>query len=69
MKDSNQDKAEKSVPTELESIVDAEKSSSEDAGHVAAISALKEFGRGRTLPSGVTVRDLIEEGRRFSPTA
>ncbi len=30
-----------------------------------AISALKEFGRGRTLPAGTTIRDLIEEGRRY----
>lgn len=29
------------------------------------IAELKEFGRGRSLPQGVTVRDLIEEGRRF----
>ena len=29
------------------------------------IDAIKEFGRGRKLPSGETVRDLIEEGRRF----
>jgi prevent-host-death family protein len=29
------------------------------------IDALKEFGRGRSLPQGLTVRDLIEEGRRF----
>ena len=29
------------------------------------IQELKEFGHGRTLPEGVTVRDLIEEGRRF----
>ncbi|MGC1781609.1 MAG: type II toxin-antitoxin system prevent-host-death family antitoxin [Acidobacteriaceae bacterium] len=29
------------------------------------IAELKKFGRGRSLPSGITVRDLIEEGRRF----
>ena len=29
------------------------------------IQALKAFGRGRTLPEGMTVRDLIEEGRRY----
>ncbi len=29
------------------------------------IAELKEFGRGRSLPPGTTVRDLIEEGRRF----
>lgn len=28
------------------------------------IAELKAFGRGRSLPAGVTVRDLIEEGRR-----
>jgi prevent-host-death family protein len=31
----------------------------------AVIDQLKAFGRGRTLPKGVTIRDLIEEGRRF----
>ena len=30
-----------------------------------AIQELKEFGRGRKLPENMTVRDLIEEGRRF----
>ncbi len=30
-----------------------------------AISELKTFGRGRKLPKGVTVKDLINEGRRF----
>jgi prevent-host-death family protein len=29
------------------------------------IAELKEFGKGRSLPEGMTVRDLIEEGRRF----
>ena len=29
------------------------------------IAELKKFGRGRSLPRGLTVRDLIEEGRRF----
>jgi prevent-host-death family protein len=29
------------------------------------IAALKEFGRDHALPQGVTVRDLIAEGRRF----
>jgi prevent-host-death family protein len=28
------------------------------------IAQLKAFGRGRKLPNGVTVRDLIAEGRR-----
>jgi prevent-host-death family protein len=31
----------------------------------AVIDELKAFGRGRTLPKGVTIRDLIEEGRRY----
>ena len=30
-----------------------------------AIAEIKEFGRGRKLPEGMTIRDLIEEGRRF----
>ena len=30
-----------------------------------AIAELKEFGRGRKLPDGMTVRDLIDAGRRF----
>jgi prevent-host-death family protein len=29
------------------------------------IDELKAFGRGRTLPKGVTIRDLIEEARRY----
>jgi prevent-host-death family protein len=29
------------------------------------IAELKTFGSGRTLKKGTTVRDLIEEGRRF----
>ncbi len=29
------------------------------------IAELKKFGRGHSLPPGTTVRDLIEEGRRF----
>ena len=31
----------------------------------AIIDELKAFGLGRSLPDGVTIRDLIEEGRRF----
>jgi len=31
----------------------------------AVIEELKAFGRGRKLPKGITIRDLIEEGRRF----
>lgn len=31
----------------------------------AAINEIKEFRKGRTLGEGVTIRDLIEEGRRF----
>jgi prevent-host-death family protein len=34
-------------------------------GHKQVIDALKEFGRCRSLPQGLTVRDLTEEGRRF----
>ena len=29
------------------------------------IAVIKEFGRGRELPPGVTVRRLIDEGRRL----
>jgi prevent-host-death family protein len=29
------------------------------------IEALKTFGEGRKLPPGITVRDLIDEGRRL----
>ena len=29
------------------------------------IAELKAFGRGRKLPESVSVRDLIQEGRRF----
>jgi len=29
------------------------------------IAEIKEFGRGRKLPTGITVRDLIDEGRRL----
>jgi prevent-host-death family protein len=32
----------------------------------AAVEATKQFCKGRTLGEGLTVRDLIEEGRRFS---
>lgn len=31
----------------------------------AVIEELKSFGRGRKLPKGMTIRDLIEEGRRY----
>jgi prevent-host-death family protein len=31
----------------------------------SAIEALRAFGRGRHLGPGETVRDLIEEGRRY----
>jgi prevent-host-death family protein len=31
----------------------------------AVIDELKAFGGGRTLPEGMTIRDLIEEGRRY----
>jgi prevent-host-death family protein len=36
-----------------------------DSKRAQAIAELKEFGKGRKLPDGLTVRDLIEEGRRF----
>jgi prevent-host-death family protein len=36
-----------------------------DKGRRQIIAELKEFGRGRSLPDGMTVRDLIEEGRRY----
>lgn len=29
------------------------------------IAELKEFRKGRALPHGMTIRDMIEEGRRF----
>jgi len=31
----------------------------------AAVEAMKQFRKGRTLGEGLTIRDLIEEGRRF----
>ena len=31
----------------------------------AAVEAMKQFREGHTLGEGLTVRDLIEEGRRF----
>jgi prevent-host-death family protein len=31
----------------------------------AAVEAMKQFRKGHTLGKGLTVRDLIEEGRRF----
>jgi hypothetical protein len=30
-----------------------------------AIDELKAFGAGRKLPEGMTIRDLIQAGRRF----
>ena len=36
-----------------------------DCERLEAIAALKVFGRGHRLPEGVTVRDLIAEGRRY----
>ncbi|HEY0795002.1 MAG TPA: type II toxin-antitoxin system prevent-host-death family antitoxin [Acidisarcina sp.] len=33
-------------------------------GRASVIAELKAFGKGRSLPKGVTIRDLIEEGRR-----
>jgi len=31
----------------------------------AAVEAMKQFRKGRTLGEGLTIRDLIQEGRRF----
>jgi prevent-host-death family protein len=31
----------------------------------AAVEAMKQFRKGRTLGQGLTIRELIEEGRRF----
>jgi prevent-host-death family protein len=37
-----------------------------DSGDLGAVIAeIKEFRKGRTLGPNLTVRDLIEEGRRF----
>jgi prevent-host-death family protein len=30
-----------------------------------AIEAMRAFGRGRSLPEGMTLREMIEEGRRY----
>ena len=36
-----------------------------DREHVKrAVEALRTFGKGRHLPAGLTIRDLIDEGRR-----
>ena len=43
-------------------LVPAGKQGKKDTREV--IAQLKAFGRGRKLPEGVTVRDLITEGRR-----
>ena len=37
----------------------------DDAARQRAIDELMEFGKGRRLPEGMTIRDLIDEGRRF----
>lgn len=29
-----------------------------------AIAAMRDFGRGRSRPEGMTIRDMVEEGRR-----
>jgi hypothetical protein len=39
--------------------------SDENETRVKAIEAMWAFGRGRSLPEGMTLRGLIEEGRRF----
>jgi prevent-host-death family protein len=44
-------------------LVPAKASSHQERRQV--IAALKEFRRGHTVPQGLAVRDLIEEGRRF----
>lgn len=31
----------------------------------SSIEAMKEFGKGRRLPDGMSIRDMIEEGRRY----
>ena len=31
----------------------------------ASIEAMKQFGKGRRLPDGMSIRDMIEEGRRY----
>ncbi|MBT9329762.1 hypothetical protein [Paracidobacterium acidisoli] len=36
-----------------------------DERRQAAIDTLREFGRGRKLPEGMTIRSMIEEGRRL----
>ncbi len=32
------------------------------------IDEMKEFARGNTLGEGLTIRDMIEEGRGYRPT-
>jgi len=49
--------------TPIATLVPPESAPRYDRGEV--IAALKQFGVGRKLSEGVTVRDLIEEGRRF----
>ncbi len=44
-------------------LVPAESSARKDRKQV--IAALKQFGHGRSLPEGMTIRDVIEEGRRL----
>lgn len=31
----------------------------------AAIEAMIEFGKGRSLPEGMSIKDMIEEGRKY----
>jgi prevent-host-death family protein len=49
------------VPVALLVPVDATPERDRDA----VIDELKTFGRGRKLPKGMTIRGLIEEGRRY----
>lgn len=49
------------VPVAMLVPVDSE----ENKDRAQAIAELKQFGRGRKLPKGTTVRDLISAGRRF----
>lgn len=49
--------------TPVAMLVAAEPRRSKDRKQV--IAELKAFGKGRSLQRGTTLRDLIEEGRRF----
>ncbi|MBB6142476.1 prevent-host-death family protein [Silvibacterium bohemicum] len=49
------------VPVAVLSPVEAKKGKSRED----AIEAMRAFGRGRTLPEGMTFKDMIDEGRRY----